>query len=128
MGFVLHGLDTESYDRTYSDRELIGRIVGYFRPHARQMAWVALLLTLNSVTSTGGPILISQAIDIAGQDDSLRTVGLLAGAVLALGIAAWTMNYVRQMVSARVVGDVIVKLRDDVFAATVQHDLSFFDE
>jgi ABC-type multidrug transport system fused ATPase/permease subunit len=32
------------------------------------------------------------------------------------------------MVSARVVGDVIVKLRDDVFAATVDHDLSFYDE
>ena len=30
MGFILDGLDTESYDRTYSDRELIRRIVGYF--------------------------------------------------------------------------------------------------
>ena len=128
MGFVLDGLDTESYDRTYSDRALIQRIVGYFRPHTRQMALVALLLTLNSVASTGGPILISRAIGIASQDDSTRTVAVLAGAVLALGLAGWAMNYVRQMLSARVTGDVILKLRDDVFTSTIRHDLSFFDE
>ena len=128
MGFIFDGLDTESYDRTYSERELIQRIVGYFRPHARQMALVAGLLTLNSVTSTGGPILIARAIDVAGRDPSPKTAALLAGAVLLLGAVAWTINYVRQIVSARVVGDVIVKLRDDVFAATVEHDLSFFDE
>ncbi len=30
MGFILDGLDTENYDRSYSDRELVRRIVGYF--------------------------------------------------------------------------------------------------
>ena len=47
MGFILDGLDTEAYDRNYSDRELVIRIVGYFRPHARQMVLVALMLVLN---------------------------------------------------------------------------------
>ena len=33
MGFILDGLDTEAYDRNYSDRELLRRILGYFRPY-----------------------------------------------------------------------------------------------
>ena len=28
MGFILDGLDTEDYDRQYSDRELVRRIIG----------------------------------------------------------------------------------------------------
>ena len=53
---------------------------------------------------------------------------LMAGCVLLLGAAAWVFNYVRQMNSARVIGDVVLKLREDVFDATMGHDLSFYDE
>ena len=40
MGFVLDGLDSEAYDRTYSDRDLLHRITDYFRPYTRQMVIV----------------------------------------------------------------------------------------
>jgi len=128
MGFVLDGLDTEAYDREYSDRELLSRIISYFRPHSRQMILVAVMITLNSAAGTGGPILISRAIDTVAGDPSVENMLLLAGGVLLLGVTAWVFNYVRQMFSARVVGDVVLQLREDVFDATVGHDLSFFDE
>ena len=48
MGFILGGLETESYDRTYSDRELIRRIIGYFRPEWKRMLLVAGMVLLNS--------------------------------------------------------------------------------
>jgi ATP-binding cassette subfamily B protein len=128
MGFILDGLETEAYDRNYSDRELLRRIIGYFRPYARQMILVAAMLSLNSLAGTGGPILISNAIDILGRDPSLKATLLLTGGVLLLGMAGWTFNYVRQWFSARVVGNVVLKLREDVFNATIQHDLSFYDE
>ncbi len=128
MGFILDGLDTEAYDRNYSDRELLARTIGYFRPYARQMALVAAMIALNSVAGTGGPILISQAIDILAQDPSTEKLLLLTAGVLLMGGLAWTFNYVRQLVSARVIGDVVLKLREDVFDATIGHDLSFYDE
>ena len=128
MGFILDGLETESYDRHYSDRELLRRIVGYFRPYARQMGLVGVMLALNSVAGTGGPILISKTIDIVAANPSVDVVLLMTGGVLLLGVAAWVFNYVRQLFSTRVVGDVVLKLRADVFNATVQHDLSFYDE
>ncbi len=43
MGFIFDGLDTESYDREYSDRDLLRRIVSYFRPFGRKMALAALM-------------------------------------------------------------------------------------
>ncbi len=128
MGFVLDGLDTEAYDREYSDRELLSRIISYFRPHTRQMILVAAMITLNSVAGTGSPILISRGIDLAAENPTIEAMLLLTGGVLLLGVTAWIFNYVRQLFSARVVGDVVLQLREDVFDATVGHDLSFFDE
>jgi len=128
MGFILDGLETESYDRHYSDRELLRRIVGYFRPYARQMGLVGVMLALNSVAGTGGPILISKTIDIVAANPSVDVVLLMTGGVLLLGVAAWVFNYVRQLFTTRVEGDVVLTLRADVFNATVQHDLSFYDE
>jgi ABC-type multidrug transport system fused ATPase/permease subunit len=128
MGFILDGLDSEAYDRQYSDRELLIRIISYFRPYARQMLLVATMITLNSAAGTGGPILIARAIDVVAQDPSTEKMLLLAGGVLLLGVASWVFNYVQRMISARVVGDVVLKLRGDVFDATIGHDLSFYDE
>ena len=128
MGFILDGLDTEAYDRSYSDRQLIRRILTYFRPHAGRMLVIALALALNSVAGTGGPILIARAIDIVSQNQTPQIILLLAGAVVLLGIAGWAFNYAQQMFSARVVGSVVLKLREDVFAAVIRHDMSFYDE
>jgi ABC-type multidrug transport system fused ATPase/permease subunit len=127
LGFILAGLDTEDYDRNYSDRELLARILGYFARHGRQMLIVAFMIVLSSAANTGGPILISSAIDLVAQQPGIGRILLIVGAVLVLSTAAWGMNYVRQRLSARVIGDVILQLRDDVFEATVGHDLSFYD-
>jgi ATP-binding cassette subfamily B protein len=128
MGFILDGLDTEAYDRNYSDRELVRRIAGYFRVYARRMVLVACMIVLNSAAGTGGPILISRAIDVVAGHPATGTMLLMAGGVLLLGAVEWAFNYVRQLTSARVVGDVVLRLREDVFDATLGHDLSFYDE
>jgi ABC-type multidrug transport system fused ATPase/permease subunit len=127
MGFILDGLETEDYDRNYDDRELVSRIVGYFRPYRRQMVIVAAMITLNSAASTGGPILISRAIDLVAVNPSTEAILLLTLGVLLMGGAAWGFNYVHQLLAARVVGNVVLKMREDVFHATVRHDLSFYD-
>jgi len=61
MGFILDGLETEDYDRSYSDRDLLKRIVGYFRPYTRQVLLAAAMIALNSLAGTGGPVIISRA-------------------------------------------------------------------
>jgi len=55
MGFILDGLDTEAYDRTYRDRDLLRRIVGYFRPYRGRMFLVAAAISLNSIAPRPAP-------------------------------------------------------------------------
>ena len=127
MPFILDGLGREDYDRTYKDSELLRRIARYFRPYRRHVVMVSMILTLNSAAGTAGPILISKALDLIKQDSSTRAFLLLSLGVLLLGVFAWGFNYIRQVVSARMVGNVVLQLREDVFDAVVRNDLSFFD-
>ena len=62
MGFILDGLDSEAYDRSYTDRDLLRRVAAYFWPYRRQMLLVAGAIALNSITGIGGPILIAAAL------------------------------------------------------------------
>ena len=128
MGFVLDGLETEAYDRTYRDRDLLRRIASYLRPHVRRMVLISLALALNTATTAAGPILVSRTVDGLLVAPSARAVAVLIVSLIATGVAGWGLNFVRQWYTARVVGDVVLKLRQDVFSATVLHDLSFFDE
>ena len=128
MGFILDGLDTEDYDRHYGDQELLKRIIGYFRPHKRQMILVAVMLTLNSAATVAGPILIAKAIDLLTVNTSNMAIMLMTLGIAILGVSAWVFNFIRQWFSARVTGNVVLQLRKDVFGATVSHDMSFYDE
>src|SRR5512136_1056567 len=130
MGFILDGLETEAYDRTYRDRDLLGRIVSYFRPYRGRMFLVAAAISLNSIAATASPILISGGIDAlrVEKNPSATTILLLTLGVLLLGVAAWGFNFIQQWFAARVIGNVVLKLREDVFDAVIRHDLSFFEE
>jgi ATP-binding cassette subfamily B protein len=128
MGFVLDGLEAEAYDRTYSDRALVGRIVDYFRPHTRRMAIVASMVVLGSLTETIIPIVISRGIDALVGNPATQLALALAGGILVLGSLGWFFNFIRQSLSARAVGAVVLELREDAFAAVMERDLSFYDQ
>ncbi len=128
MGFILEGLDAEAYDRSYSDRQLIGRIIGYFRPHVSLMLSVAGLIVLNSALDTAFPVLISQSINTIVADKVMQTAIWLVVFILLAAVFSWTCNLFRQWFTARAVGDVVLQLRKDAFASVMSRDMSFFDE
>lgn len=127
MGFFA-GLDAEKYDRKYSDRELVRRIVAYFRPQARRLAGAGLLLMIVSASSALLPILVSRGIDQL--KESLTAGGALgiSAAVLAAGVIGWVANWGQRRLVVRSVADVVAKLAGDAFSAAADHDLSFYDE
>jgi ABC-type multidrug transport system fused ATPase/permease subunit len=127
MGFIMHGLDAEDYDRHYSDRELLGRVRDYFRPAATGMLIVALMIVLNSVASMVQPVLASWGIDQVVEDNSTNAIWVISGGLLLSGVLAWLFNFIRQWMTSRIVGDVVMKLRQDAFEAVMSRDLSFFD-
>ena len=133
MGYIKKGVDAEKYDRTYSDGQLVRRILSYFRPFWGIMIFVALMVVLDAGMSASLPVLIGRGIDslvdssLGGRPD-LSKVILIVGAFLLAGVLAWTFNFFRQWFTARTVGSVVLNLREDAFDAVMTRDLSFYDE
>ena len=95
MGFIFDGLDAEAYDRRYSDRALVARVIGYFRPQLGRMLVVAAAVVLQAILDVSLPILISRTIDqlAAGQATNLARNAIL---IAAIGSLAWVFNFVRR--------------------------------
>src|SRR5512134_693395 len=133
MGFIMDGLDAEAYDREYTDRQLLARIIGYFRPHLPLMGAIAALIMLNSIMDAAFPFLIARSLDQleAAADLNVtiwqRTAWLIA-AIFLSGVLSWSFNFFRQKYTARTVGNVVLKLRQDAFDAVLARDMSFYDE
>lgn len=127
MGFHL-GLASEEYDRIYRDRDLVKRVLAYFKDHKQSMLIVILFLTLTSVANSLSPLLSREAINQLETTRDLSYLILLILIIFVLNLLGWIFNFFRQKYSAQVIGDVVLTLRQDVNKAVLGHDLSFFDK
>jgi ABC-type multidrug transport system fused ATPase/permease subunit len=128
MGFIMDGLEAEAYDRSYSDRDLVKRILGYFRPQRHKMAAVAAMVVGISLLDTGLPIVISRSIDLIRTEASWPTILTIAVLVTLLACTSWVFNAVRQTFASQAVGNVVLHMREDAFDAVIQRDMSFYDQ
>lgn len=123
------GLDTESYDRKYTDRELTERMATYFIPYLKKLWQVVFFLLVISLANSATIIIVSRSIDIFNTLETSRlAILIIPAAVLISGTLVWGANWVRRRLTVRIVGDTVLALRNDAFAASVGHDLSFYDE
>ncbi len=125
---VFYGLDTEAYDREYSDRELLGRIFRYFAPHRRRVLTIGAVIAGISIVGAAQPIAVSRGLDLLVKARNLTVILGLVGIVFVIGVLNWAGNWLRRRLTARVIGSVVRTLRHDAFEASVNHDMSFFDE
>lgn len=125
MGFLMDGLDAEDYDRKYSDRVLVRRIVGYFARESKRMLIVAGAIVVQALVDILLPIYISDSLDqLQVGGGNLITIVLVIG---ALGVFSWIFNFVRRTFSSQAVGNVVLKLREDALDAVMERDMSFYD-
>ncbi|MEJ2597417.1 MAG: ABC transporter ATP-binding protein [Anaerolineales bacterium] len=127
MGFF-SGLDTEGYDRQYSDRQLVQRMAGYFRPYLRSVLIVVAMLVIIALAGAAQPILVSKGLDLLGANIGQAEILILSAAVLIAGLIPWAANWLRRRLVQRVIGNIVLRLRTDAFQASAEHDLSFYDE
>ncbi|MFN8379797.1 MAG: ABC transporter ATP-binding protein [Anaerolineae bacterium] len=127
MGFLMDGLEAESYDRKYTDRQLVSRIAAYFTTHRRSMLLIAVVIAGGSLLEIGLPIAISSAIDQLTEDAPASAVLSTGLIITVIACSLWLLNFVRRSRTSRVVGDVVYKVREDAFNAVLDRDMSFFD-
>jgi len=128
MGFIMDGLESEAYDRSYSDRQLFSRILAYFRPFRSRIAIVVGVLILASLSEFLAQVIVARSVDLASQRPQAAVFALVGIAVAAFGSLEWGFNYLRYFLSGRIVGESIFRLRRDAFSRAISHDLSFYDE
>ncbi|NHZ72581.1 MAG: ATP-binding cassette domain-containing protein [Aquificales bacterium] len=134
MATIMRGLDIEAYDRQYSDKELVQRILQYFQSHRRKITIITIAILLRGLASAAFPILVARGVDVmdtfgagATQNDD-AFIMLLAGAAFMLGFAVWIFAWIRRQLTVEVIADVVLAMRGNAFTAAAQQDLSFYDE
>ncbi len=125
---MMMGLASEAYDRTYSDRQLVSRLFGYFLVYRRQVLIVAGLIFAITVFGLLDPLIASRGLDLIRAHPSLELALALFGYLLFSAVANFVAGVARRRLMARLVSDVISHMRHEAFSASIRHDLSFFDK
>lgn len=128
MAAMMQGLNAEAYDRQYEDRELVTRIVVYFRPHRGRVLIIAFSVLMMALLGAALPLLVAWGVNIMAEEGDTRLIPLLIALVFGEGLGTWLFNWVRRRLTTQVIADVIMKMRQDGFSAAAHQDLSFFDE
>jgi len=122
------GLDSETYDRQYSNKALLCRIWSYAQVYKKQIFIILIAIILQGSVGALPPLLISKLLDegIAGVPD--RTVFyLLAAMVILVEVLGFVFYYINHRLLARVIADVNRDLSTDAFAASMRQDMAFHD-
>jgi len=127
MGFFA-GLNDEKYDRQYTDRELVRRMLEYFKSQKARLVWVLVLVVMLAGIGAALPVLVARMVDLLKEQPSLGAISLVGLAMLLIGIGLWGLNWARRSLVIRAVGDVVLDLRTRAFRAAAEHDLSFYDQ
>jgi ATP-binding cassette subfamily B protein len=127
MGFF-SGLNDEKYDRQYTDRELVRRILGYFKSQTKRLISVSILVILLAGIGAALPVIVARMLDLLKTEPDLQGILLVCSVVLLIGIGLWGLNWARRSLVVRAVGDVVLDLRTKAFRAAAEHDLSFYDQ
>ncbi len=100
----------------------------YFAPQLGRLVAIVVFLAIISASGAVLPMLLARGVDVIRTSPSPEVIALLGAAVLASGVVTWLANWARRRLTARAIGDVVLRLRTDAFEAAVHHDLSFFDK
>ncbi len=128
MSALFSGLETESYDRAYTDTELISRIATYFMVYRRQMIGVFIFITLVSLAGAGQPLIVARGMGALEETISTALIWGLVALMTITGVGLWLGNWIRRRIQIRIVADVVTDMRRDAFSASIKHDMAFFDE
>ncbi|MHA2258346.1 MAG: ABC transporter ATP-binding protein [Promethearchaeota archaeon] len=124
-----YGLDAEEYDRIYSDKELLSRIIKLFKPYRKSMVIVIVFMIINSFSFGILPLLTREIIEKLEQSNYvIPFIVLIILVSLGLNILYFIFNVVVQTILFRIVSELSFQLRFKLNYAVLLQDLSFFDK
>lgn len=127
MGFFA-GLNDEKYDRQYSDRVLVKRMVNYFNTQFKRLTFASLTILVLAFIGAALPIVVSNMVDLIQEQPTYQDITWIGLALIGVAFGLWGLNWLRRALTVRAVGDVVLDMRSRAFRAAAEHDLSFYDQ
>ncbi len=127
MGFFA-GLNDEKYDRQYTDRVLVRRMVNYFNTETSRLVYASITIILLAFTGAALPVVVSHMVDLIQAQPTVTAILWAGVALVVVGVGLWGLNWLRRSLIVRAVGDVVLDMRTRAFRAAAEHDLSFYDQ
>ncbi|MDP1715226.1 MAG: ABC transporter ATP-binding protein [Anaerolineales bacterium] len=127
MGFFA-GLNDEKYDRQYTDRVLVRRMVNYFNTQTSRLVYASITIIVLAFIGAALPVIVSRMVDLIQVQPTIISIVWVGVALVGVGIGLWGLNWLRRSLIVRAVGDVVLDMRTRAFRAAAEHDLSFYDQ
>jgi ATP-binding cassette subfamily B protein len=127
MGFFA-GLNDEKYDRQYTDRALVRRMVEYFHSQTARLLFASLVIIVLAVIGVALPVIVSRMVDTIQGQPGPAVIAWVGAALVGVAFGMWGLNWLRRSLIVRAVGDVVLDMRSRAFRAAAEHDLSFYDQ
>lgn len=127
MGFFA-GLNDEKYDRQYTDRVLVKRMVEYFGTQIKRLGFASITILALAFIGAALPIVVSRMVDLIQDQPTIEEITYIGLALIGVAFGLWGLNWLRRSLVIRSVGDVILDMRSRAFRAAAEHDLSFYDQ
>jgi len=127
MGFFA-GLNDEKYDRQYTDRVLVSRMINYFNTQIKRLVYASITIILLAFIGAALPVVVSRMVDLIQKRPTLMSIAWVGVALVGVGVGLWGLNWLRRALIVRAVGDVVLDMRTRAFRAAAEHDLSFYDQ
>ncbi|MHB8779200.1 MAG: ABC transporter ATP-binding protein [Anaerolineales bacterium] len=127
MGFFA-GLNDEKYDRQYTDRVLVSRMINYFNTQIKRLVYASITIIFLAFIGAALPVVVSRMVDLIQKRPTLMSIAWVGAALAGVGVGLWGLNWIRRALIVRAVGDVVLDMRTRAFRAAAEHDLSFYDQ
>lgn len=103
------------FDRNMKDGEIVKRLLGYAKPHAKSFVFVFIVMLISVAYDIISPILIGNIEEMIKTDFPMKK--LLAGVAVYAGILLVSMvcTYIQAIVLQKVGLKILSKIREDVF-------------
>ncbi len=124
-------LNAAKWDKQYTERQIIRRVLPYLRNHKKFLILVIAFSLLSALVSIIVPLGLAIGLDQLFKQPEDRNLTIIIGATVGymlLLALEWILTYVATVNSQKLQSHVTYDLRRDIFSRVNKHEIAFFDQ
>ncbi|MBN1330280.1 MAG: ABC transporter ATP-binding protein [Candidatus Heimdallarchaeota archaeon] len=118
----------KSYDKIYSDKELLSRFWKYLTAYKLQLAIVIILILALAGLNIVPPLMVQRAYDELELSNEWTVVAPYAIAYVGLNLLLWVLQVIQSVLITIITQKVIKRIQMETYKSLQEHDLAFYDK